>query len=156
MHSINYWTCDYMRSYFHLLCLYFTFHLGFQFPQHAQQSMTVVDSKLLLLNHPRVRTTGCVWQLRLCQWPCELTQRHSEGGCWNAEASVCSTGLTTRSTAAHVRYNSQACMSWERSWTSLMIHLHREQSLSDCCSDVEVCCEEAAEMIPGSQTSSTG
>lgn len=31
----------------------------------------------------------------------------------------------------------------------MMIYLYSEQSLSDCCSDVELCCEGAAEMIPG-------
>lgn len=31
-------------------------------------------------------------------------------------------------TAAHLRYNSQACISRVRSWTSLMIYLYREQS----------------------------
>lgn len=70
-----------------------------------------------------------MWQLLLCQWPCELSQRRCEGGCWNAKASVSSTvHASTVSTAAHLRYNSQACISRERSWTSLMIYLYREQS----------------------------
>lgn len=117
--------------------------LKVQFPQHVQKVITVVDSKLLLLNHPPALTTGCVWQLRLCQWPCELSQRCCEGGCWNAKACVSSTAHATLSTAAHLRYNSQACISWERSWTSSMVYLYRDQSLSDCCSDVELCREGA-------------
>lgn len=62
-----------------------------------------------------------MWQLQLCQLPRQLSQRRYEGGCWNARAPGSSTVHATLSTAAYLRYNSQACINWEKSWTSLMI-----------------------------------
>lgn len=75
MHVCTVITLHLIFTYLYLILLL----LEIQYSQHVQILITVADSKLLLLNHPPVLTTGCVWQLRLCQWPCELSQGHSRG-----------------------------------------------------------------------------
>jgi len=105
--------------YISWLASFTLFFFWFIFPEIVQKWSTVNDSNLWLPNHPLVLIADSVWQLQLCKWPCEQSWRRSDGGCWNNIPSV--SPSTMRTTAAHLRQFPQACISSQKSCTSLMI-----------------------------------
>lgn len=131
---------------------YTTFFFGssssyMQIINHCSQQWV----KISFLNRPDCTLCVTAAAVPVAVW----TLTETQGG-GDAEIPELLYVHTTVPTVANLSWNYLACISWEKSWTGLMIWLYRKQSLSHCSSDVELCCKGAAEMIPEQQTSHTG